>query len=202
MCPTLSKADRQTARSWATAIPLLTVATEREARESSLTAAGFEGHFKNTPSKAQRAPLSVHTREPESSLSLFFSLTLSLLPHPLSLPSPSPTTAKSIEMTTQLEGHSRAQRGSVVECLPIGGTGERVEKQIQSTPALLPACPADDPAGGAAGAATIPLSLPIYQHAKWSWVLSCCALTRGCTVSISFPSKIWCLFTHTCTHTH
>ena len=74
---------------------------EREARRSSLTAAGFEGHLKNTTRQKQRqAPFSDHAREPEpshdnsTSLSLSLSLarspslSLSQSPHP---PSPSST---------------------------------------------------------------------------------------------------------------
>ena len=72
---------------------------EREAGKSSPTAAGFEGHLKNTTRQKQRqAPFSDHAREPEPSLanspspslslSLSLPLTLSQSPHP---PSPSST---------------------------------------------------------------------------------------------------------------
>lgn len=85
-CPSLSSLFNRQAdsRHWATAFTRLTVATERQARKSSLTAAGFEGHLKNT------------TRQSRDGL--HFQITpgnqspLPLSPYHLSpLPSPSPT---------------------------------------------------------------------------------------------------------------
>lgn len=88
-------------RHWATAIALLTVATEREARKSSLTAAGFEGHLKNTSRRSRDRLHFQITPGNQSPVPLSLSITSRLLPFD--------TTAKSIEMTELLEGHSWAQ---------------------------------------------------------------------------------------------
>jgi len=111
-----------------TAFPLFTVATEKKTRISSLTVVGFEGHLKNTTSQSRE--------------SFVFSSCQGTGVIPLSLcPSQTPshfshTTAKSIEMTTQLEGHSQAAWWNARRF-----AAQKTSGKTNTRPASTPACP-------------------------------------------------------------
>lgn len=121
---------------------------------------------------------------------------LSLSPYYFTNPPPfSYTTAKSIEMTRQSEGHSWAQRALWWNARRFAA--DRTSGKTNAHPASAPACLSCSSSAGGKNRAL----LSIHLRAKWSWG---CIFNREYIVSIRFLSvtPLVCLHILCILHTH